>query len=175
MPPVPESVPVQAPYSRATVKAPISKGTTPCKKSRDQRCNKCKGETFHFHISTDFDREAALKLSKDTVHCFVCGVEHGVATPARRKILLTSSTLIYFWRAPGFIAPIHFEVEAIVGARVRDLTKVLKQRYSSKPAPMDVVICAGINNVGEGQAEADTLREFADLQNEIYDLSLIHI
>lgn len=69
------------------------------------------------------------------------------------------------------MTPTHFEVEAVVGARVRDLTRVLKNRFESKTDPMDVVLCAGINNVGDGQAEGDILKEFADFQQVIYEHS----
>ena len=88
------------------------------------------------------------------------------------KILFTSSTFINFWKVEGFSPLVHFEVEAVVGARVRDLTDVFNKKYKDRPEPMDVVICSGINNVGEHQEEGETLKEFAAFQNAIYAHSI---
>ena len=145
---------------------------------RDPPCLKCRvpgsPDVQHYHNSSEFDRELSIKDGIDSFHCFVCGMDHPVKTPNRRKILFTSSTLINFWKVDGFFPAVHFEVEAVVGARVRDLTMVFKKRYWDKEEPMDVVICCGINNVGEKQAESDTLNEFATFQNEIYAHSATH-
>ena len=115
-----------------------------------------------------------MEEGKPTYYCFVCNIDHSVKTPTRRKILFTSSTLINFWKCASFIPSVHFEVEAIVGGKVRDLTKVFKNIFGEKPAPLDAVLCCGINNVGERQSETDTLKKFADFQNTVYEHSTKH-
>ena len=145
---------------------------------RDPPCLQCRvpgsPDIKHYHKSNEFDRELAIKDGIDSYHCFVCGMVHPVKTPSRRKVLFTSSTLINFWRVEGFFPSVHFEVEAVVGAKVRDLTKVFNKQYSRKEEPMDVVICCGINNVGENQAENAIVEEFKEFQNTIYDHSRTH-
>ena len=145
---------------------------------RDPPCLQCRvpgsPDIKHYHKSNEYDRELAIKDGIDSYHCFVCGMVHPVKTPNRRKVLFTSSTLINFWKVEGFFPCVHFEVEAVVGARVRDLTMVFNKQYSGKQEPMDVVICCGINNVGENQAESAIVEEFKDFQNTIFEHSRTH-
>ena len=72
------------------------------------------------------------------------------------------------------MTPVHFDVEAIVRARVSDLKEVFHKRYEADSAQINAVLCAGINNVGDDQNGAEILKEFADFQNAIYDHSKTH-
>ena len=108
---------------------------------RDPLCSQCstdREKIYHCHVSTEQDWEKATEEGKQTYKCFVCNTDHSALVPPRRKVLFTSSTLINFWKSVDFIASVHFEVEAVVGAKVRDLTKVFRNKFGNKPAPIDV-------------------------------------
>ena len=42
------------------------------------------------------------------------------------------------------------EIEAIVGARIRDLTRALMLLYLGNPERLEIILVAGLNNIGDG-------------------------
>ena len=68
----------------------------------------------------------------------------------------------------------HFEMECIVGARVRDLTRALKRNYLYLSSRLEIIVVAGINNVGEGQDADGILEEFKELKKCVMEHSAEH-
>ena len=91
----------------------------------------------HVHVSSEFDRRTAASGGKHSFYCIACGIQHGTAKPARRRLLITSSTLYRVYRfdkAPGWSnTSDHFDVEAIVGGTVNDGHEVFQHLYGSQP------------------------------------------
>ena len=66
---------------------------------------------------------------------------------------------------------IHFEMEAIVGGRVRDMTVALQNNYLFTPYRLELIVLAGINNIGEGQAAEEIIREMQYLKEKVAEHS----
>ena len=140
----------------------------------DPVCNICSSATAtirHVHVSSEYDRRMAVKAGKSTFYCIACGRHHGTAKPARRRLLLTSSTLYRFDTAPGWSNTAgHFDVEAIVGGTVNDGHEVFQRMYGTEPEAVDVVIVLGINNVMRNHS---TMRITTDINNSAAACPLI--
>ena len=52
----------------------------------------------------------------------------------------------------------------IVGGRVRNLTKALIKLYLVHPERLEVILIAGLNNIGEGQTAKEVMEEIAELR-----------
>ena len=122
-----------------------------CPYRTDPVCVICSTETAtvrHIHASSEYDRRMAVKAGKNTFYCISCGRNHETAKPTRRRLLLTSSTLYRFDKAPGWSNNSgHFDVEAIVGGTVNDRHEMFQLMYGPEPEPVDAVLVLGINNV----------------------------
>ena len=122
---------------------------------RDSRCIMCTTSEHvakHTHFSTSNIRKFASMNSKRLLFlCPLCKVLEQAVIPARKTIreVLTSSALYWVWDQPKMPDSFtHFEMEAIVGGRVRDLTRALDRNYLFMPYRLETIVIAGINNVG---------------------------
>ena len=141
----------------------------------DSLCEMCTGEgskyVQHTHFSTANLRTFALCYTeKDTFMCPICKVLEPVIPDKNtsRRIILTSSTLYGVWEQPCLPPNTeHFELEAIVGGRVRDLTVALKAGYLYLPHRLEIIVVAGINNIGEGQHPDKIVGEMKELKEMV--------
>ena len=143
-------------------------------KYRDSLCNICTGEggaVQHTHFSTADLRSFALCYSyKDTFMCPICKIMEPVVPDKgmSRRVVLTSSTLYGIWEQPNLPPNTeHFELEAIVGGRVRDLTLALKANFFYLPHRLEIIVVAGINNIGEGQHPDKIVAEMEQLKEAV--------
>ena len=60
--------------------------------------------------------------------------------------------------------PIHVEVESIVGARIRDLTRAFIMSYLNHPERLEIILVAGLNNDGDNQSAEEIREEILELQ-----------
>ena len=140
-----------------------------------QICSSPSSTIRHVHVSTEYDRRAAVSAGKRSFYCISCGREHGTDKPTRRHLLITSSTLYRFDRAPGWSNPSgHFDVEAIVGATVNDGHEVFQHMYGWQQEPVDAVIVLGINNVLKNHSTGRVVSDINNLKNAIYKHSVLH-
>ena len=126
-------------------------------KYKDKLCSMCTSDrkrVHHHHFSTSNIRTFALCWTEGDFMCPIC---HKPEPPLQSKeitkrVILSSSTLYGIWDQPSLptIAE-HLELECIVGARVRDLTRALEKNLLYLSNRLEIVVIAGINNVGEGQ------------------------
>ena len=59
------------------------------------------------------------------------------------------------------------EIDAIVGGRVRDLTRALMMLYLVNPERLEIIVIAGLNNIGDGQPVPEILHEIYELRMSV--------
>ena len=147
---------------------------------KDSLCTLCSSETrkvFHHHFSTQQLRDFAAKYrcrSLGTFTCPICKTEEPVELPTNvtRRVLLSSSTLFNIWENNNLRVNTHFEMEAVVGGRVRDLTRVLDKLYlHDKPNRVEVIAVCSINNIGDGQTPEDIIAEMKEMKELVAEHS----
>ena len=145
---------------------------------RDSICTMCTTGSHvskHTHFSTASMRRFAARNSPNlTFLCPFCKVLEPALINVRKtkRVVLTSSTLYGVWDQPKMPDNhTHFEMEAIVGGRVRDMKRALERNYFDMPHRHEIIVIAGINNVGEGQQASDIIREMEDLREMVREHS----
>ena len=104
----------------------------------------------------------------------LCKQDESVVRPNTRKVILTSSTLYNVWSYQDLKMPIHVDIESIVGGRFRDLTRALIMLYLKFPERLEILVVAGLNNIGENQAVPDILDEIVELKQVVETHSTFH-
>ena len=138
---------------------------------KDRVCTLCSDkehEVCHHHVSSEAVRVFAQRhMRRYLFGCIMCKTEESVERPATRKIILTTSTLFNVWTNTSFKPDIHMEIEAIVGGRVRDLTRALMMLYLVNPERLEIIVIAGLNNIGDGQPVPEILDEIYELRMSV--------
>ena len=146
---------------------------------RDSLCHLCSEESavYHPHFSTQYMREFATKYrSTRTYNCPMCKKEEPIRLPENctRRLILSSSILYNVWEAPTLQVNQHIDMEAIVGGRVRDLTRALNQIYLTQPHRLEIIAMVAINNIGEGQEPKKIIQEMKHMKEMVEGHSKIH-
>ena len=140
-------------------------------KYRDSLCQLCSDigcSVYHHHVSSQAIREfAKVNLTSQKFNCIMCKAEETTTHPPTRKVILTSSTLFNVWSYHQLELQDHLEVESIVGGRFRDLTRALLMLYLKHPERLEIVVVAGLNNIGDGQAVPDIIDEITELKEAV--------
>ena len=111
---------------------------------------------------------------KNNWRCGQVRVER-VVRPSTRKIILTDSSLYNVWTYANLkTADHHMEIEAVVGARIRDLTKLIFKLYLKHPQRLEIVLVAGINNIGDGQPVSEIVEEIKELRESLQAHSTVY-
>ena len=141
-------------------------------RNRDTLCQLCSSawrDVCHHHFSTQQLREFSAKYrSLGTFNCPICKTEEPVELPTNvtRRLLLSSSTLFNVWENPNLNVDTHFEMEAVVGGRVRDLTRALDKLYlRDKPNRLEIIAVCSINNIGDGQSPDQIIAEMQEMKD----------
>ena len=144
-------------------------------KYKDRVCEYCttsSREIRHHHFSTAKQREFTATWSKGDHMCPICNRLESPTPPgaSSNRLILSDSTLYGVWSHPDITKNSeHFDIECIVGGRIRDLTRALKLNLLCNSYQLDIVVIAGINNVAEGQSSAAILEEFKDMKVAIQE------
>ena len=140
-------------------------------KYQDSLCELCSSQyrKFHHpHFSTQHVRDFSAKYrSFGTFSCTICKKEESVEMPSNvtRRLVLSDSTLYNIWDYPELKVDQHFEMEAIVGGRVRDITRALDKMYlRDKPNRLEIIAIVSINNIGDGQTPDSIIQEMMDMK-----------
>ena len=151
------------------------------KQFRDKLCSLCTNidhSVYHHHWSTADLRTFAICYSETgTFMCPICHTMEQTLQPVHltKRVILCSSTLYGIWDQQSLpTITDHFEMECIVGARVRDLTRALKRNYLYLSSRLEIIVVAGINNVGEGQDSAEIVKEIQELKTCVLEHSEEH-
>ena len=140
------------------------------KKYGDNICTMCSdvgiNHTFrHAHFSsTAIRRMSASSNTAKTFMCPICKAPEPINIPATetRKVVLADSTLYGVW---DHMQPnkVHFEIDTIVGGRVKDMTRALKKNYLHLPNRLEVILVVGINNIGAGHKAEQIMEDMKEL------------
>ena len=150
---------------------------------RDPKCDICSDsqETrWHFHYSSNQLRESREKLRSSDQEgrkwfCPICFTNEPIELiPTQTKrIVLTDGSLYGVW-GRNLTRPkdlVHFDIESIVGGRVEDLTTALRKKYLTYPARVEIIVLAGLINIGDGDT-ADQIISYMDvMKKEVKDHS----
>ena len=142
------------------------------KKYGDNICNMCSdvgvNHTFrHAHFSSTAIRRMSASSSNNdkTFMCPVCKAPEPVNIPATetRKVVLADSSLYGVW---DHMPPnnIHFDIDTIVGGRVKDMTRALMKNYLHLPNRLEILIVVGINNIGAGHKAEQIMEDMMELK-----------
>ena len=152
-------------------------------KHKDPKCDICSDSQktrWHFHYSSNQIRESRQKLSICAQEgrkwfCPICFTNEPIELiPTQtRRIVLTDSSLYGVWK-PGLPRPkdlTHFDIESIVGGRLQDLTTALMKNYLTYPARVEIIVLAGLNNIGDGDTAEQIIRYMDVMKSEVRDHS----
>ena len=144
---------------------------------QDRVCKWCSDSSHterHHHVSSEAVREFAKQNNKYLFSCTMCRQMESVVRPSTRKLILTTSTLFNVWTQSSFKPDIHMEIEAVVGGRIRDLTRALMMLYLGRPERLELILIAGLNNIGDSQPVPDILDEICELKEAVQAHSIMH-
>ena len=137
----------------------------------DSICKLCSEENHdihHHHFGTEAVRDLARAHQGGyKYHCVMCKGDESVIHPSTRKLILTDSSLYNVWTDGSLMMEVHVDMESIVGGRVRDMTRALIMQYLNHPERLEIIVLAGINNIGAGQPVAEILEEFNELREVV--------
>ena len=88
-----------------------------------------------------------------TYMCPICKILEPVDIPPKetRRVVLSSSTMYGIWDQLMPVNTVHFDIDSVVGGKVRDMTTAIKTNYLHMPNRLEILIIAGINNIGAGE------------------------
>ena len=145
---------------------------------KDSICSMCSDTVStrrHTHFSTTAIRRMFLGKSNQnqSFMCPICKELEPVVVPASetRRIVLADSSLYGVWDSPRPDNMIHFDIDSIVGGRVRDMTTAFMKNYHHMPNRMEIVVVAGINNIGAGDTPEQIAREMDVLKQVVREHS----
>ena len=156
-------------------------GTSSSKSGRDRArpepmdracpmCSDSRGTIRHYHYSSTEIRRMFLDQGTQTTYpCPICHELEPVVVPPMevRRIVLADSTLHGVWNQTLPNNILHFDIDVIVGGKVRDLTRAFEKNYQHIPNRMEIVVVAGLNNIGAGETADQIIREMEDLKHVV--------
>ena len=145
---------------------------------KDKLCEFCStsyNQIYHHHFSSARQRSFHIIWSKGDFMCPVC---HILEPPLRcdtpdHRVILSDSTLYGVWdnkELPNVAQ--HFDIECIVGGRIRDLTHALKKNLLRNSYRFEIILIAGINNIAEGQDATEVVIELNTIKKVVADHSI---
>ena len=88
----------------------------------------------------------------------------------RKTIVVTSSTLCHLWRLQTFNPAVHVNFDCVIGGKVSDVHKMFMDVYGAYQSPLNVIICAGLNNIPVHTAE-ETIKQMQSFAHSIHHLN----
>ena len=137
---------------------------------RDSVCTMCSDTVKtrrHHHFSSTSIRRMAKEQGVNYM-CPVCKTLEPCLIPPNetRRIILADSTLYGVWNQPTPDNSIHCDIDCIVGGRVQDFTTALIKNYLHMPNRVEIIVVAGINNIGAGDT-AEQISRFMDVMKKV--------
>ena len=107
------------------------------------------------------------------MYCPICKELERVTIPATetRRVVLACSTMYGIWDHAMPANTLHFDIDSIVGGKVKDMTRALLKNYLHLPNRFEILVIAGINNIGAGEKAEAILREMQVLKEVVKDHS----
>ena len=143
---------------------------------RDSVCSMCsdtvKTRRHHHFSSTSIRRMARNQPRGQAMNymCPVCKTLEPCSIPPTetRRIVLADSCLYGVWNQPTPDNTIHFDIDCIVGGKVQDLTTALLKNYLHMPNRVEIIVVAGINNIGAGDS-AEQISRYMDVMKQVVE------
>ena len=152
---------------------------------RDRLCPMCSDSStpiYHQHFSTTDIRRMFIEqytrekkdMNQQTYMCPICSELEPVLFPSSetRRVVLADSTMYGIWGKKMPSNTPHFDIDSIVGGRVRDMTRALVKNYLHLPNRFEIIVIAGINNIGVGEKAEEVIKEVEELKRVVRDHSL---
>ena len=152
---------------------------------RDRFCALCSdgpAPVYHQHFSStairrmfmDEDINTRRDKHKQTYMCPICKEPEPVlfSITETRKLVLADSSMYGIWEKPMPKHTPHFDIDSIVGGRVRDITRALVKNYLHLPNRFEIIVIAGINNIGAGEKAEEVIKEVEELKRVVRNHSL---
>ena len=107
--------------------------------------------------------------TQTTYPCPICHELEPVLVPPMevRRIVLADSTLHGVWNQTLPPNILHFDIDVIVGGKVRDLTRAFEKNYQHMPNRMEIVVVAGLNIIGAGETAYQIIKEMGTVMMKI--------
>ena len=108
-----------------------------------------------------------------TFMCPICNeLEPCVISPTEtRRIVLSDSTLYGVWGKKMPKNATHFDIDSIVGGQMRDMTRALVKNYLHMPNRMEIIVVAGINNIGRRHSPDNVMEDVEELRQVVKEHS----
>ena len=137
---------------------------------RDSVCTMCSDTVKtrrHHHFSSTSIRRMAKEQGVNYM-CPVCKALEPCLIPPNgtRRIILADSSLYGVWNQPNPANSIHCDFDCIVGGRVQDFTTALIKNYLHMPNRIEIIVVAGINNIGAGDS-AEQISRYMDVMKKV--------
>ena len=142
-----------------------------------KRCEYCSLATEiikHQHFSSSRQRDFALHWTNSDFMCPVCHVFESpiLDKDINRRVILSDSTLYGIWDHPNLPQfSSHFDIECIVGGRIKDLARALKRNLLTSKGRLEVILVGGISNVEYGDSVATIMEQIKELKEMVKDHS----
>ena len=88
-----------------------------------------------------------------------------------RRVVLACSTLYGIWDHKLPANTEHFDMDSIVGGKVKDMTRALLKNYLHLPNRLEILVFAGINNIGAGERAEEIIKDMKELKQVVEDHS----
>ena len=146
----------------------------------DRLCHICSDTStsrYHHHFSTADIRRMFLDMKVNQegreYMCPICALPEPVLIPANetRRVVLSDSTMYGIWTKQVPPNTIHFDIESIVGGKVRDLKTALMKSYLHMPNRFEILVVAGLNDIGAGHKVEEIIADMKDIRQVVKEHS----
>ena len=139
-------------------------------------CSDSNNSLYHHHFSSTSIRRMFMNQGKESVRTYMCPICKTlellvIPSSETRRIVLSSSTMYGIWDHPMPSNMVHFDIDSIVGGKVRDMTTALKKNYLHMPNRLEILVIAGINIIGAGEKAEQIIKEMEELKQVVKEHS----
>ena len=84
-----------------------------------------------------------------------------------RRVVVADSTLYGIWGEVDLASTEHFDIDSIVGGKVKDMLRPLYKNYLDQPNRVEILVIAGINNIAAGENAEDIIHDMKLLKRVV--------
>ena len=140
-------------------------------------CSDTSSRLYHHHFSSADIRRMFLdmKVSQEgrEYMCPICHLPEPVLIPASetRRVVLSDSTMYGIWTKKVPKDTIHFDIESIVGGKVRNFKTALMKSYLHMPNRFEILVVAGLNDIGAGHEVEEIIADMKEIRQVVKEHS----
>ena len=146
-------------------------------------CQICSNDIFeicHPHLSTQdmLRNKGANGRNARPIWCQICQDKHpdpDLDRNSRKKVVMGSSTLAHLWKSKDYKnPPFHIDFDCIIGGQIHDVHESFEKQYFENPAPLDIILACGMNNVPTEDTAEQIILQFTSILGTICKHSVKH-